>query len=296
MTALWSWIQQMDLRLLITGIVDVLLVAFVIYRVLLLIRGTRAAYMVAGLLTVAMAYWGAKQLALSTVIWLLDHLINYGLIIVIIVFQADIRRALVRIGRRLINPRPGLADEPVEVVATVAEVLARRRIGALVVFEREQELDEALSAGVRLDARLSPELLMNLFTPAAENPLHDGAVLLRGGVVARAGVLLPLSTAMMDTQFGTRHRAAVGVTEETDAVCLVVSEERGEISLSVGGEVVQGLRGIELRRALRRLLAGEVVPATIRVRPWERIAQTLLVGERRDEAVKRAWRPTGGAA
>lgn len=290
------WYHGIDIGLVVAAVADILLVAFVIYRVLLLIRGTRAAYMLGGLLAVALLYWGAKQLSLRTFVWLLDYVINYALLIVIIVFQRDIRRALLRIGRRLISPRRSPDEEPIEVVAGVAEVLARRGTGALIVFEREQELDEVVHAGVRLDARLSAELLMNLFTPAGVNPLHDGAAVLRGAVIARAGALLPLSRERMDVQLGTRHRAAVGVTEETDAICIVVSEERNEISLCAAGQVFRGVEGDALRQMLRRFLAAEVDRVGKGSLPWERIAQKLLVGERRERGGERRLRFTGGPA
>jgi diadenylate cyclase len=239
------------------ALLDIVIVAYFIYRVLLLIRGTRAAYMLTGLLAVAGIFFASNQLSLTTLSWLLDHLINYVIIIVIIVFQADIRRGLSRMGRKMFAPTRSPEDVAViEEVVQACEQLAKNRIGALIVFERDADLSEFIDPGTPLDARVSKALLYSIFTPNAENALHDGAVLIKEKTVQQAGAILPLSrNPGLDKDLGTRHRAGVGITEETDAVAVVVSEQRGSISLCTSGLLHMGLGGPSLRRELLALMA-----------------------------------------
>jgi diadenylate cyclase len=257
MSALLAQLRQLDVVGLLVSLLDILIVAFFIYRVLLLIRGTRAAYMLTGLLAVAGIFFAANQLTLTTLSWLLDHLINYFIIIIIIVFQADIRRGLSRMGRKMFAPSRSTEDLAViEEVVQACEQLAKNHVGALIVFEREADLEEFVDPGTSLDARVSRALLYNIFVPAPDNPLHDGAVVIKDKSVQQAGVILPLSrNPSLDKDLGTRHRAGVGITEETDAVAVVVSEQRGSISLCTGGLLHMGLGGPSLRRELLALMA-----------------------------------------
>jgi diadenylate cyclase len=256
-TAVLDHLRQLDLLGVAIAVVDVAIVAYFIYRVLLLIRGTRAAYMLTGLLLVAGIFFVANQLALTTLSWLLDHLINYVIIIVIIVFQADIRRGLSRMGRRMFSPSRASEDVAViEEIVAACEAMAKSRTGALIVLERDADLSEDIDPGTAIDARVSRALLCSLFTADAENPLHDGAVLIKGQWVQQAGAILPLSrNPGLDKDLGTRHRAAVGVTEESDAVAVVVSEQRGSIGLASAGLLHMGMSAPTLRRELLALVA-----------------------------------------
>lgn len=243
----------------ITAVVDVALVYYLIYRVMLTIRGTRAAQMVVGIVLVGAAFFVAERVELSTVSWLLDNFISYFIILIIVVFQQDIRRALGRIGQNVMpfGRKQETTEIVDEVVAAVAQ-LARHRIGALIVFERDAALEEFVDDATRLDATLSRQLLVTLFVPSSDNELHDGAVVIgKNHRIDLARALLPLSRSTeVGPEFGTRHRAALGITEDTDAVVVVVSEERGEISLCFRGSIARDLEPLVLRRALFGLFAG----------------------------------------
>ncbi|MEZ4359022.1 MAG: diadenylate cyclase CdaA [Kofleriaceae bacterium] len=237
--------------------IDVLLVAFLIYRLLVAIRGTRAAEIVVGIVLIVAAFFVAQRLELTTVSWLLDNVISYIFIFIIIVFQQDIRRGLGRIGQNILplgrsQDGVGMVDE---IVGAVAK-LARARVGAIVVLARDAELEEFVEDATRLDAVLGRQLLISLFLPAPDNELHDGAVVInKQRRIELARALLPLSRASdLGPEFGTRHRAALGITEDTDAVAVVVSEERGEVSLCFKGAIARGMEPLELRRALHGLL------------------------------------------
>jgi diadenylate cyclase len=238
---------------------DILIVYYAIYRVLLLIKGTRAAQMVIGLVLIGASFFAAKQFDLATVSWLLDNFINYFIIIIIVVFQHDIRRGLMHMGQNLFSFGRTYEETHVfEEIIHAVEHLARARIGALIVLEREAELSEFADTGRVIDARVSKELLVSLFVPSRDNELHDGAVILKHLRVQQAGAVLPLSAnPRLDKALGTRHRAAIGITEETDAVSLVVSEERGEISLCFNGNIARDLDAATLRKALLGLFYRE---------------------------------------
>lgn len=234
-------------------IVDILLVAFLFYRGLLLIRGTRAMQMVVGLVLVFLVYQLARRAELITLFTLLDELLTYVVLIVVVLFQNDIRRALMRVGSRpfLRGARSARESQVIEEVVKAANALAQKRIGALIVFERDAALDEFIEHGTRLDANVTKELLYSIFVPSYENPMHDGAVVIRDGRLWEAGVFLPLTDSQkVDRTLGTRHRAAIGISEETDAVVVVVSEERGTASLCFSGNIVRDLDPSMLRQAL----------------------------------------------
>ncbi len=251
------------LRATLTDVVDVTVVAFLVYRTLLVVRGTRAAQMASGLALLLVAYLASKYFGLVTLFNVLSTVWSSIVLVVIVVFQNDIRRALMRIGMgRGFLPGTGthriefLVDE---VVAASTE-LARHRIGAIVCFEVDANIEEFVaSPGISLDAAVGRELLVSLFVPEGANRLHDGAVLLRNGRLARAGLFFPMPEGKggMDTSWGTRHRAALGITEETDAVVVVVSEERGTISLCRGGMLSPDLDGPALRAGLIYALTGK---------------------------------------
>jgi uncharacterized protein (TIGR00159 family) len=234
---------------------DVLLVAVGIYWLLLLIRGTRAIQILVGLGALIGLRVAADFLELLTLAWLLDNFLGPAVLIVVILFQADIRRGLGRLGRGFF---PSLSErqesQMVEEVVRAVQVLAARRNGALVVLERSTRLDDQIEAGTPLDANVSKELITSIFLPTS--PLHDGAVLIQQGRISYAGAILPLTLRTdLPEGVGTRHRAAVGITEETDAVVIVVSEETAAISVVVGGEMVRGLDVPRLRVVLRDALS-----------------------------------------
>ena len=244
----------------ITAAVDILVVAYVIYRVLVLVKGTRAAQMLIGLVLVAAGFFLAKLFELTTLSWLLDNLINYSIIFLIVIFQHDIRRGLMRVGQNLFATGRQYEETYVfEEIIKAAETLARSRIGALIVVERDADLEEFLGdPGVILDARVTKELIVSTFLPEPENAIHDGAMLVKNLRVHRAGCVLPLSAnPKLDKALGTRHRAAIGITEETDAVVVVVSEERGTMALCFGGNIARDLDGATLRKALLGLFHKE---------------------------------------
>ena len=257
--SLHSLLEALTPASIATTVVDVALVYYLIYRLLLTIRGTRAAQMVVGIVLIGASFLVAERLELSTVSWLLDNFISYFIILIIVVFQQDIRRALGRIGQGVLPfSRKQETTHVVDEVVAAAAQLARARMGAIIVFERDAALEEFVDDATRIDAALTRQLLVSLFVPARDNELHDGAVVLgKTHRIDLARALLPLSKATdLGPEFGTRHRAALGITEDTDSVAVVVSEERGEISLCFKGSIARDLEPLMLRRALVGLFAG----------------------------------------
>jgi diadenylate cyclase len=254
--ALTSMFEDLSARTVLVTALDLAIVYYLIYRVLLMIKGTRAAQMVVGIVLIIAFFFIAERFELTTVAWLLDNFITYFIIILVIVFQRDIRRALGRIGQGILplgrgRESVGLIDE---VVAAAAQC-ARARIGAIIVIERDASILEQLDEATPLEARLGRQLLVALFVPSRDNELHDGAVIIgKTGRIEAARALLPLSKARLGAEMGTRHRAALGITEDTDAIAVVISEERGEISLCFRGSIAQDLDVATLRRALRGLI------------------------------------------
>jgi diadenylate cyclase len=241
---------------LTTGsVLDILLVSFVIYQFLLLVRGTRAIPMLTGVGALAIAFYIAHLANLRTLDWLVGTILPYSIFALIVIFQTEIRQALARLGRNLTLSRGsqnGTADAYDDIVMA-ATTFSQDQTGALVVIEREIGLRTYIESGVALDAHLSYDLLATLFRPSA--PLHDGAVILQKDRVAAAACFLPLSmNPLLSTQLGTRHRAGIGITEETDAVSVIVSEETGSISVAVGGQVERDITPERLRQRLAELL------------------------------------------
>lgn len=258
-----EFFRDVSVREVLAATLDILIVYYVIYRILLIIKGTRAAQMVIGIVLIGAAFFAAERFKMTTVSWLLDNFIESIIIIVIVVFQQDIRRALMRLGQNVSRwGRTHEISHALDEVLAAALHLAKARIGGIVVFEREAALDEFVDHGEVIDARVSKELLVALFVPSRDNELHDGAVLINKSLrIARAGIVLPLSRQSLSQEFGTRHRAALGITEETDAAAVVISEERGEMSLCFGGNVARDLERDSLRRALMGLFYGEKAEA-----------------------------------
>ncbi|HEX6881296.1 MAG TPA: diadenylate cyclase CdaA [Terriglobales bacterium] len=242
-------------QLSLNAVLDILVVAFLIYQFLSLIRGTRAAPMLLGVSTLVIALYVAHLIGLRTVDWLVTNVLPYAIFSLIVVFQSEIRHALARLGRRLTFSRIQSANgmESYDDVVLAANLFSQNQTGALMVLEREIGLRTYIESGVPIDAQLSYDLLATIFRPSA--PLHDGAVIIRKDRIAAAACFLPLSmNPLLSTQLGTRHRAGIGITEETDALSVIVSEETGAISLAVGGNVERDITPERLRERLAELL------------------------------------------
>lgn len=238
--------------------IDILLVASGIYWLLLLIRGTRAIQILVGLIVLIALSLASQLFQLAALGLILERLLEPAVLIIVILFQNDIRRALAHVGRGFF---PSFSAEQeiqvVEEIVKAAGQLSQRRHGALMVMERESNLGDLIEQGVPVDGALTKELLASIFHPSS--PMHDGAVILQEGRVASAGCILPLTLRTdLPEGLGTRHRAAVGITEETDALVVVVSEETANISVVLGGEMLRGLDAPQLRVVLRDVLGGEL--------------------------------------
>jgi diadenylate cyclase len=242
---------------------DILLVAVLIYLVLVMIRGTRAAPMLAGLVVVAAVFYLASIGELTTLNWLVSRTLPYIVFALIVVFQAEIRHVLADMGRRMsfLHGTAGGGDSYDDIVLA-ANLFSQHQTGALIVIERRIGLRTHIESGVPLDARLSYDLLATIFRPSA--PLHDGAVIVQKDRIAAAACFLPLSmNPLLSTQLGTRHRAGIGITEETDAIAVIVSEETGSISLAIGGKIERDLTLDQLRERLGTELRRYMAPVTL---------------------------------
>ena len=245
---------------IIFKVLDVLLVWYVVYKALTLIKGTKAVQLLKGLLIVVLAKFATYVFGLDTLDWLLQEVIDWGFLAIIIIFQPEIRRALEQIGRGKIFQRTNSQQEDeqtrlVEAMKKSVSYMAKRRIGALISIEKETGLNEYIETGIKMDASISSELLINVFIP--NTPLHDGAVIIKKNEIAAAACYLPLSeSAFISKELGTRHRAALGLSEVTDAITVVVSEETGAISITVNGNLHRNLSIAEFEELLRKMWFG----------------------------------------
>jgi diadenylate cyclase len=246
---------------------DIFLVALLIYQVLVMIRGTRAVPMLVGLVVVAVTFYFARVGELTTLNWVVSHFLPYVVFALIVVFQSEIRHVLADVGRRFTFLRTSSSDnDAYDDIVLAANLFSQHQTGALIVIEREIGLRTHIESGVPLDARLSYDLLATVFRPSA--PLHDGAVIVQKDRIAAAACFLPLSmNPLLSTQLGTRHRAGIGITEETDAIAVICSEETGAISFAVGGNIERDLTVEQLRdrlgSELRRRIAPIPLPTSI---------------------------------
>ncbi|NCG19800.1 MAG: TIGR00159 family protein [Rhodobacterales bacterium] len=252
MNAISNWFQNsLFVTIDLSDWLDIALLTFIIYRVLILMRGTRALQSLLGLTLVVVLYGLSEWMGLVTVHWVLDHMFVYIVLALLILFQEDIRRALARAGGTFFSQtyaRPNDA-KVLEQVVKVLFALAHRKIGALIVLERQASLEPYLEGAHPIDAVLSTELLQSIFHPSS--PLHDGAVIISKQRIVAAGVFLPISLSKQIARtYGTRHRAAIGIPEATDGICLVVSEERGTVAMVHLGEIVPVADANELRQLL----------------------------------------------
>ncbi|MFM9279389.1 diadenylate cyclase CdaA [Paenibacillus jiagnxiensis] len=245
----------------IKDLIDILIVTYIIYQIILLVRGTRAVQLLKGILVLVVIWALSTWFDLYTLKWLMNQMFTFGVLAVFIIFQPELRRGLEQLGRGKLFGRSSAEDE--ELNKLIGEIikalnyLSRRKIGALIVFERETGLNEYTESGIRTQAVVSSELLINIFIP--NTPLHDGAVIIQNNQIAAAACYLPLSeNPFISKELGTRHRAAIGVSEMADAVSIVVSEETGQISLAINGQVVRDIK----EESLISKLYEELRPAT----------------------------------
>ena len=261
--SLYAFLDSLTPVQVLRDVLDIFLVYYIVYRALLVLRGTRAMQVGVGLAMVFVLYIVAQLLQLVTVLNIMGALISSMILIIVVVFQNDIRRGLQRVGSRawfggLVRTQE---SKLIDAVVEAATDLARHRIGALITFEQDANLDEFVGVhkGHVLDAQVTRELLVTLFIPEGVNKLHDGSVIIRNYRIAKAGVFFPMPEGrVVDDSFGSRHRAALGITEETDAVVVIVSEERGTISFCFNGNIASNLDGAKLRTMLEAIFSPKV--------------------------------------
>ncbi|RXZ81366.1 TIGR00159 family protein [Paenibacillaceae bacterium] len=257
----------------IKDLIDVGIVSYIIYQLFLLVRGTRAVQLLKGIFVVVAIWAISTWFNLYTLKWLLNQLFPLGLVTVLIIFQPELRRALEQLGRGKLFSRANAvereAHDRIDEVIKAVNYTSQRKIGALIVFERETGLNEYIESGIRMESQVSSELLSNIFIP--NTPLHDGAVIIRGTQIMAAGCYLPLSeNPFISKELGTRHRAAIGISEVGDAIAIVVSEETGQVSLALGGMVVRDIKEESLISKLFEELTPRTGEARKRVSFWKR--------------------------
>ncbi len=250
-------------------ILDILVVAFIIHQLILIIKGTRSVQMILGLVILSALYFMSVALDMAALQWLLNTFLGSLLLIVVIVFQSDIRRALTQVGKSPFQKSRDMAERELDEIVRAAFYLSKRRIGALMVLEGESGLQDFVESGTSLDAVLSKELLISIFMPVS--PLHDGGVIIQKGRIQTAGCILPLTkNPHINKRFGTRHRAAIGLSEETDAVVVVVSEETQEVSLVRHGALTLMSDDMTLTKGLHAIFVAKEAPAQISWKHWIR--------------------------
>jgi diadenylate cyclase len=235
----------------LTGILDILVVSFLVYQGLMVVRGTRAGHILIGILVMVALWVAAIRIGLPALRAVLSFIVPYLGIAIVVLFQSEIRRTLARIGRKRWLGKGFREPESVGEILLAVRDLAQAKIGAIIVLERDIGLRTFVESGVRLDANISRDLVLAIFEPKAT--LHDGAVIVQKDKIAAAACFLPLTTAPgLSRQFGTRHRAAIGITEETDCLCVIVSEETGRISVAAFGHLTAGLQLSEVDELINR--------------------------------------------
>jgi diadenylate cyclase len=238
-------------------LLDITIIAVVVYRILLLIKGTRAIQMIMGILLLIAISFASKYLGLKTTSWVLSNFTGYLFITLVVLFQPEIRRALAVFGEtRMIGSSNKSTNKVLEEIVKAASILANRQIGALMVIERYTDLEHYIDTGEPLKCVVSKDILISIFIPFS--PLHDGAVLIKDGIILKAGCILPLSKKVdIGKNYGTRHRAAIGITEETDAICITVSEEKGSITVAQNGVLSDELDAEMLRIKLTEIFESD---------------------------------------
>ncbi|QBO35654.1 TIGR00159 family protein [Periweissella cryptocerci] len=251
-----DWNNLLTLRNLV-HVVDILVVWFVVYQLIMLVRGTRAVQLMRGVLIVLVIKFLSVWIGLDTVSWIMDQVINWGVVALVVIFQPEIRRGLEHLGRGSVfvrNRKENEAEEHlIEALDFAIQYMAKRRIGALIAIERNTGLEEYIETGIKMDAYTTGQLLINTFIP--NTPLHDGAVIIEGDRIAVAAAYLPLSeSSAIPKELGTRHRAAVGISEVTDALTIVISEETGEVSFTLNNELIRDLERDDYLNMLHKQL------------------------------------------
>lgn len=249
---------NIDILDILRVVVDIAIVWYVLYKLIMIIRGTKAIQLLKGIVVVIIVWAISILFELKTIQWITNQAILWGVLVIIILFQPELRRALEQLGRGSIFTRTTLSQEEVqnriiEDIVTSSIYMAKRRIGALITIELETGIGEYAETGIAINADLTHQLLTNIFTP--NTPLHDGAVIIKNDKIVAAACYLPLSESpMISRELGTRHRAALGISEVTDALTIVVSEETGSISYTKNGELIRDVKEEELREALKKNL------------------------------------------
>ncbi|MBQ9267267.1 MAG: diadenylate cyclase CdaA [Clostridia bacterium] len=239
-------------------LVDLAIVGYIVYKVIKLLKGTRAMQLVKGIIILVIGTALSEFLSLNVLHYLLSSIMTYGVLVAIVVFQPELRKALEQVGNanfKKILDFEETDEEPscIDAVVDAVTDMASHKVGALIVFEREVNLEELVKTGVAMDSKTSKELLINIFVP--DTPLHDGAVIIRDNKIVAASCILPLtSNISLDRIFGTRHRAAIGVTESSDCIAVVASEETGALSLAIEGKIIRDISSEQLRKELKRRL------------------------------------------
>ncbi|WP_153732344.1 diadenylate cyclase CdaA [Sporosarcina obsidiansis] len=246
---------------ILKNIVDVLLVWFVLYKLITIIKGTKAVQLLKGIFVIVIGRYVTEWLGLKTVQWMMEEVLRWGFLAAIIIFQPELRRALEQLGRGRLFARTAMQEEEerdrlVSAFSKSVSYMAKRRIGALITIEKETGLSEYIETGIPMNSHITSELLINIFIP--NTPLHDGAVIVTKNRIAAAACYLPLSESpFISKELGTRHRAALGISEVTDAVTIIVSEETGAVSLTVGGDINRNLDMEEFEKLLRMSWFGD---------------------------------------
>lgn len=259
-----KWGELIDLSPVaaLISIVDVLLVWFVFYQLMKIIKGTKAVQLLKGIFVIIVVRFLTDVFSLDTLRYLLDQVLPFGVLVIVIIFQPELRRALEQLGRGRLFARTNIQEEQerkrlMEAITKSVSYMAKRRIGALISIERETGLSEYIETGIPLSADITSELLINIFIP--NTPLHDGAVILQKNQIAAAGCYLPLSeSSFISKELGTRHRAAIGLSEVTDAITIIVSEETGAVSITAAGDLDRNLSMEEFEARLRRVWFGSM--------------------------------------
>ena len=266
MTAIQNFFQNLLYQIPkigISDIIDILVVSFLIYTVLRLVRSSSAARVAWTVLVLLIATWLTSVFDLYACNWILNKILELGFISLVVIFQPEIRRAMERFGGKfflnLVDPasKKSVEESTIEATVSACEIMSKERVGVLLIFERSVSLEEYFKTGTLIDAKVTEQLLRNLFFPKAS--LHDGAVIVRGGRIAAAGCVMPLSeNTHLSSDLGTRHRAGIGTSEVSDAVVVIVSEETGTISAAIGGLLKRHLKP----ETLEKLLINELMPQT----------------------------------
>ncbi|RYL94397.1 TIGR00159 family protein [Sporolactobacillus sp. THM7-4] len=250
----------------LTDIIDILIVTYVVYKVIMIIRGTKAVQLAKGILVIVGVWFLSSLFQLRTLEWLTNKAITYGIFAIIIIFQPELRRVLEQLGRGRIFTRGIVEEEHKQMTDAIVKAslyMAKRRIGALMSIERKTGLNDYIETGILLNGNLTSQLLINIFIP--NTPLHDGAVIIRGNEVVAAACYLPLSESpFISKELGTRHRAAMGVSEVTDCLTVVVSEETGGITVTKNGEMFRDISPEQLKNMLQNELTETDSPASLR--------------------------------